>query len=109
MVLASFSIAGAQNPRGALRGEVQDASGARVAGAQVSAKSKGSSQLSVVDTDHNGEFRLEGLQPGTYQLTVHANGFASATASMSLGDAQFISRKRARMTPSLMLIDRPSG
>ena len=74
----------AQNPRGALRGEVQDPSGARVAGAQVVAKSTGSSLVSAVDTDRNGEFRLEGLLPGSYVVTVNAHGFASANADVEV-------------------------
>ena len=76
--------AAAQNPRGALRGEVQDASGARIAGAQVLAKSNGSSQVNTVASDRNGAFRLEGLLPGAYELTVSAKGFASATADVDV-------------------------
>ena len=74
----------AQNPRGALRGEVQDLSGARISGAQVEAKSKGSSRVSAIDTDRNGEFRMEGLLPGSYVVTVSAEGFASVNADVEV-------------------------
>src|ERR1700752_2669740 len=74
----------AQNPRGALRGEVQDLSGARISGAQVEAKSKGSSRVSTINTDRNGEFRMEGLLPGSYVVTVSAEGFASVNADVEV-------------------------
>jgi len=84
MTLLAVLSALAQNPRGALRGEVQDPSGARVAGAQVVAKSTGSSLVSAVDTDRNGEFRMEGLLPGSYVVAVNAKGFASANADVEV-------------------------
>ena len=78
------SFAHAQNPNGALRGEVLDASGARVAGARVSIQSSTSSQARAVAADDRGEFRIEGLLPGTYLLTVSAPGFAAATAPVEV-------------------------
>jgi hypothetical protein len=74
----------AQNPRGALRGEVQDVSGARVAGAKVAAESKGSSLTSQGETNSSGEFRIEGLLPGAYHVTVSAKGFADASADVDV-------------------------
>src|SRR5262249_24695076 len=71
----------AQNPRGSLRGEVQDLSRARVAGAKVVAQAPGSSLTSEASTNERGEFRIEGLLPGTYQLTVAARGFAAAASA----------------------------
>src|SRR5271157_4740546 len=59
------SLLVAQNPNGALRGEVQDASAARVAGAR-------------------GEFRIDGLLPGSYRVTVSAKGFSQATADVDV-------------------------
>src|SRR5438270_438113 len=70
----------AQNPNGALRGEVQDASGARVSGAQVVVTSAASSLKREVSANDRGEFRIEGLLPGPYRLSVAAKGFAQATA-----------------------------
>jgi hypothetical protein len=74
----------AQNPNGALRGEVQDASAARVAGARVVAESVGSSITREATTNERGEFRLEGLLPGTYRVTVTAKGFGHATADVAV-------------------------
>jgi hypothetical protein len=74
----------AQNPNGALRGEVQDASAARVANARVVVKSTGSSITREAAANDRGEFRIEGLPPGPYRVTVTAKGFAEATAEIDV-------------------------
>ena len=74
----------AQNPRGTLRGEVQDATGGRIAGAKVVARSKGSSLSGEASSNERGEFRIEGLLPGSYQVTVSAGGFAVASADVDV-------------------------
>src|SRR5271166_724620 len=73
-----------QNPNGTLRGEVQDASGARVAGAEIAVQSKGSSATRETRANERGEFRLEGLLPGSYQVSVTAKGLAPATADVDV-------------------------
>src|SRR5579864_1576472 len=74
----------AQNPNGTLRGEVQDTGGARVAGANVTASATGSSLVRSAIANGAGEFRIEGLLPGPYHLTVSANGFANAQADVDV-------------------------
>ncbi|MGB8773099.1 MAG: carboxypeptidase regulatory-like domain-containing protein [Terriglobales bacterium] len=74
----------AQNSNGALRGEVQDATAARVAGAQIALQSKGSSTTREATANERGEFRIEGLLPGSYRVTVSAKGFADATADVDV-------------------------
>jgi Carboxypeptidase regulatory-like domain/TonB dependent receptor len=74
----------AQNPRGALRGAVEDATGARVAGAKISVKELAVSQSRDAVTDQHGEFRLEDLSPGSYRITVNANSFAAATTDVQV-------------------------
>jgi hypothetical protein len=74
----------AQNPSGALRGEVQDTSSARVPGAIVLVESNGSSITRKIAADERGEFRIEGLLPGPYRVTVTAKGFAEATANINV-------------------------
>ena len=82
---ALLSTAGyAQNPNGALRGEVQDASSARVAGARIVVQSMGSSITRETVANDRGEFRIEGLLPGSYHVAVTAKGFAEATADVSV-------------------------
>jgi hypothetical protein len=83
-VLFGFQTMAAQNPRGSLRGEVQDTSGGRVAGARVLAKSSGSGVERESVTNERGEFRIEGLLPGAYRVIVSAPGFSDAEASVDV-------------------------
>lgn len=83
MVTASV-LAWGQNPRGTLRGEVSDVNGARVANATVTAQSKGSGLSSAATSNANGEFRIEGLLPGNYEVTVAAQGFAQVSAEVAV-------------------------
>jgi len=78
------SLLVAQNPNGALRGEVQDASAARVAGARVVVQSNGSSMTRAATANDRGEFRIEGLLPGSYRVTVTAKGFTQAMANVDV-------------------------
>ena len=84
LLVANPSGIWGQNPNGALRGEVQDSSAARVAGAEVTVKSAGSSITRSVITNERGEFRIEGLLPGYYRVTVTARGFTPATADVNV-------------------------
>jgi len=68
----------AQNPRGALRGTVQDAAGGRVPGTTIGVSSAELSLTRETQSDERGEFRVEDLPPNTYLLTVNARGFAEA-------------------------------
>ena len=74
----------AQNPNGALRGEVQDASSARVAGARITVVSLASSLTRETTASGQGEFRIEGLLPGSYHVTVTAKGFAQAATDVEI-------------------------
>ena len=74
----------AQNVRGSVRGEVQDATGARIARAKVGVQSRGSGRTRQGITNDRGEFRLEGLLPGAYGITVRAPGFADASAEVDV-------------------------
>ena len=78
------SLLQAQNTNGALRGEVEDATSARVAGAHVVVRSAASSLVREVTTNGRGEFRIEDLLPGPYRVSVTAKGFAEATASVNV-------------------------
>ena len=68
----------AQFPLGALRGAVQDSSGERIAGAVISVTNSDKSLTRAVQSDTQGEFRIEDLLPGAYQLTASAGGFGTA-------------------------------
>jgi hypothetical protein len=74
----------AQNPTGSLRGEVEDTSGARIAGAHITMQSTGSSLVREAMADARGEFRIEGLLPGSYHLVVGAKGFDDAASDVEV-------------------------
>jgi hypothetical protein len=84
---ASVSLLEAQNSRGALRGEVQDATGARIASAKIVAQLVGSSVRREVSSEDRGEFRLDDLLPGNYRVSVTAKGFAPAEAEVAVAVA----------------------
>jgi hypothetical protein len=72
----------AQNPRGSLRGTVQDATGARISTAKIVAQLSGSSLQREAASEDRGEFRLDDLLPGNYRITINAAGFAPAEADV---------------------------
>jgi len=72
----------AQNPRGSLRGTVQDASGARVVSAAIVAQLSGSPVQREAASEDRGEFRLDDLLPGNYRITISSAGFAPAEADV---------------------------
>src|SRR5579863_403367 len=74
----------AQNPRGTLRGVIQDNSGARIPSAKVLVQAVESSFHREITADQQGEFRLENLLPGPYRVTVQARGFAEATSPVQV-------------------------
>jgi hypothetical protein len=78
------SVLQAQNPRGSLRGTVQDATGARIPSARIALQSVDSPMQREAASEDRGEFRLDDLIPGSYRLTVSATGFAPARAHVSI-------------------------
>ena len=74
----------AQEFRGAIRGVVQDASGARVPAAKIIVRAFESSLQREIHSDARGEFRIDDLSPGTYRVNVQANGFAEADSNVKV-------------------------
>jgi hypothetical protein len=74
----------AQDPRGTLRGLVQDASGGRIPAAKIVVHAIDASLRREAATDDRGEFRIEALLPGGYNVAVHANGFAEAGSDVTV-------------------------
>ncbi len=83
LVLISLA-AQAQDPRGTLVGVVQDSNGGRVPAAAIVVRAAGSALERQATTDQFGDFRLDGLPPGGYQVIVHAHGFAEARAEVAV-------------------------
>ena len=77
----------AQNPRGSLRGTVQDVTGARIPSAKVVAQLSRSSVQREAASEDRGEFRLDDVLPGNYHITVTATGFSPAQADVEVAVA----------------------
>jgi hypothetical protein len=89
----------AQNPRGTLRGTVQDATGARIPSAKIVTQLSGSSVQRESVSEDRGEFRIDDLVPGNYRITINAAGFASAQAEVVIAVAT-VRDVTVTMTPS---------
>src|SRR5581483_4638140 len=74
----------AQNPRGSLRGVVQDSSGARIAYATVQMQASDHLFEHDAKSEDRGEFRIDDLPPGNYHISVSASGFREAKADVSV-------------------------
>src|SRR6516225_2191912 len=73
-----------QNPRGSLRGVVQDSTGARISSAKVVLQASNASMRREAVSAERGEFRVDDLPPGDYQVSVNATGFREAQANVSV-------------------------
>jgi len=85
LAMALLSLAAqAQDPRGTIVGVVQESTGGRVPGAAIVVQAAGSSLERQANTGQFGDFRLDGLPPGNYQVIVNAPGFAEARAGVAV-------------------------
>ncbi len=74
----------AQDPRGSISGVVQDSRGGRVPEAAVLIVGEGSALKRQATTDSLGDFRLDDLSAGTYQVIVSSHGFAGARERVAI-------------------------
>jgi hypothetical protein len=94
------SLARAQSPEGALVGTVSDTTGARIVAATVTVSARTYSLSRTVKTGKLGEFTVESLPPGEYQVKVEAAGFASETGKVTVA---------VNSTPSLNIRLQPAA
>ena len=81
---ASWAAAGplvAQSTFGAVLGTVRDASGAVVAGAQLTLLNTGTQAARSATSDDHGDYAFRNIDVGAYQLTIAAAGFQTQTLS----------------------------
>jgi hypothetical protein len=76
VVLSSGVSLQGQTPQGAVRGTVQDSSGARIAHASIILRARDASFVRKAETGDRGEFLADNLPPGNYQVVVTAQGFS---------------------------------
>src|SRR5437879_12665943 len=85
LALLPFALP-AQNPRGTLRGVVQDASGGRVPSAKITVQASETKLQRELTSDSRGEFRIDDIVRGTYPVNVHANGLAQPHSTLQIND-----------------------
>jgi hypothetical protein len=73
---ASGSTSNATAPTGSITGKVSEKHGGPLAGARVSVSNVKTGVASSVATDVNGQFTVENLPAGAYQVTIAADGCA---------------------------------
>src|SRR5690242_7091795 len=75
LLLTSATAFGQTSTTATVRGTVQDASGAVLPGATVTATNTGTKAAQTATTDSRGQYLFAGLFPGTYDLKVELSGF----------------------------------
>src|SRR5579883_2378443 len=78
LIFLAFVSASAQEFRGSLTGKVTDPNGAVLPGASVVVKNVATNVENTTTTNADGDYTFPLLQPGRYNLTVNAQGFAPA-------------------------------
>ena len=74
LVFATGSLL-AQATQGTILGTVTDASGAAIPGATVTVRNEGTNMQRTIHTDAEGDYRIAGLEAGSYEVTVTTDGF----------------------------------
>ena len=83
--LSAGLVMGQQNVTSAtLTGSIQDADGAVVSAASVSAKNLETNHQTTTTSDSEGRYRFPYLRTGVYDLTIEATGFANFTRQLTL-------------------------
>ncbi len=85
--------------RAGIQGTVLDSSGASIAGATVTVTSQETSKSLQATTDSSGFYRVAGLAPGRYDLSVSFAGFATATTKDILVSAEEIRGQGVTLQP----------
>lgn len=102
----------AQNPRGSLRGTVQDSTGGRIPSAHIAVQLLGTSMEREAVSEDRGEFRLDDLLPGDYRISVEARGFVRAQADVSVAVSavrDITVTMKAAATPESVNVQRSSS
>jgi hypothetical protein len=81
LLFAAGPFAHAQSTFGSVRGNVLDASGSAIPGAQIALHSTDENTERTVDADASGAFIFENVKAGKYSLRAHRDGFADTVVS----------------------------
>ena len=88
LVSAGVCVAQQSVTAATLSGRIEDASGASVNGASVTATHLETNQHFTAVSDHDGRFRIPYLRTGAYDLKIDAQGFEQLTKQMTVSVGQ---------------------
>src|SRR5262252_6038010 len=88
LVCLTEGVTAQQAATGALSGRVVDQAGAVIPGAQVTVRNTGTGVSITTDSNSDGLFVLPRLNPGDYEVTVHASGFNRYVQNMAVAVGQ---------------------
>ncbi|MFN3326548.1 MAG: carboxypeptidase regulatory-like domain-containing protein [Bryobacteraceae bacterium] len=97
LLLANVSSANAQVLYGSVVGLVEDPTGSVVANARIVLQNKRTGLRTEAQADAAGQFAIPNLLPGSYDLTVSAEGFKTQTRTDLTVTANTISRANVRL------------
>src|SRR5215813_989785 len=83
-IASSHFQPGQSGQSGMINGTVKDPNGAVVAGAQVTVRNEATREARDAVTDNQGRFKVEGLAPGGYKITINRDGFKTAERAVSI-------------------------
>lgn len=89
--------AAAQVLYGTIVGNIKDESGAIIAGATVTATNTETGLTREAVTNENGDYTIQNIQPGTYDVKITKQGFSTSTRTGVPVSVNFVSRIEANL------------
>ena len=86
--LATFNAKTSQAQTGIITGTVKDPKGAVVVGAQIIVRNEAVGETRNATTDGEGRFKIEGLAPGSYNVSAARAGFKTASRTVNIEDGK---------------------
>ena len=85
---------------GAIGGTVYDTSGAVVGGARIVIHNNGTNAEQSIKSDASGYYRVTGLQPGSYTVTITRDGFAPYKAEQVIVQVGSVTEISPKLAPA---------
>lgn len=88
LIISTFSAKTFQTQTGSVNGTVKDPKGAVIVGAQITLRNETSGEMRNQQTDGEGRFKIEGLMPGAYNLSIARSGFKTIERAVNVEGAK---------------------